>query len=141
MVRRGSWHHARVETVYTRPRIEKLGVRPGARVAVLGVGDPDLPAELAAAGAALTGIEQSPPLDLAFFEADALADLDRLPSVAALIARDGAIWVVSPKGRGATVRDTDVIAAARAAGLVDNKVVGFSPTHTALRLVVPRTRR
>ena len=50
---------------------------------------------------------------------------------------NGAIWVVSRKGRSATLRDVDVIAAARASGLIDNKVASFSPTHTALRLVIP----
>jgi len=34
-----------------------------------------------------------------------------------------------------------VMAAARAAHLVDTKVVSFSPTHTALRLVIPRHLR
>jgi hypothetical protein len=34
-----------------------------------------------------------------------------------------------------------VIAAAKAAGLVDNKVVAFSETHTSLRLVIPIDRR
>jgi hypothetical protein len=34
-----------------------------------------------------------------------------------------------------------VIAAARAVGLVDNKVVAFSATHTALRLVIPKALR
>jgi hypothetical protein len=33
------------------------------------------------------------------------------------------------------------MAAAREAGLVDNKVVSFSATHTALRLIVPRSQR
>jgi hypothetical protein len=49
--------------------------------------------------------------------------------------------VVSRKGREATLRDVDVIEATRSAGLVDNKVVSFSPTHTALRLVIPRALR
>ena len=53
----------------------------------------------------------------------------------------GAIWVVSRKGRAATLRDVEVIGAAREAGLVDKKIVSFSPTHTALRLVVPRALR
>jgi hypothetical protein len=34
-----------------------------------------------------------------------------------------------------------VIDAARAAGLVDNKVVAFSATHTSLRLVIPVASR
>jgi len=37
--------------------------------------------------------------------------------------------------------DVEVIDAAKAAGLVDNKVVSFSATHTALRLVIPVARR
>jgi len=47
---------------------------------------------------------------------------------------------VSLKGKAARLKDVDVIAAAKAAGLVDNKVVGFSDTHTSLRLVIPVDR-
>jgi hypothetical protein len=50
---------------------------------------------------------------------------------------NGAIWVVSHKGRLATIRDLDVMAAAKAAGLVDNKVASFDETRTSLRLVIP----
>ena len=49
--------------------------------------------------------------------------------------------MVSPKGKGALVKDTDVMAAAREAGLVDTKVVSFSDTHTALKLVIPVAKR
>jgi hypothetical protein len=42
---------------------------------------------------------------------------------------------------GERVRDVDVMAAAREAGLVDTKVVAFSATHTALKLVIPRVAR
>jgi hypothetical protein len=35
----------------------------------------------------------------------------------------------------------DVIAAGKAADLVDNKVCRFSDTHTALRFVIPLARR
>ena len=59
------------------------------------------------------------------------------PTSAPRIRPAGGIWVVSRKGRAATIRDVEVIAAARAAGLVDNKVVSFSDTHTSLRLVIP----
>lgn len=47
---------------------------------------------------------------------------------------------VRPKGTPA-IADTDVIAAGRAAGLVDVKVVRFSATHTAEKLVIPVTKR
>ncbi len=42
---------------------------------------------------------------------------------------------MSRKGKAATVKDMEVMAAAKAVGLVDNKVVGFSETLTALRFV------
>jgi hypothetical protein len=55
---------------------------------------------------------------------------------------------VSPKGKSMLevpeperVRDVDVMAAAREAGLVDNKVVAFSATRTALKLVIPKSQR
>jgi hypothetical protein len=37
------------------------------------------------------------------------------------------------KGKPATVQHSDVIAAAKARGLIDNKVVAFSDTQTSLR--------
>ncbi len=79
--------------------------------------------------------------DLVFLAADDTAALGRLPVFRAAIYPGGAVWVVFRKGRAATLRDVDVMAAAREAGLLDNKVVSFSATHTALRLVVPRSQR
>jgi hypothetical protein len=68
------------------------------------------------------------------------ADLGRLASLEPWIERNGAVWIVYPKGRK-DLKETDVIAAGLAAGLVDNKVVRFSDTHTALRFVIPVARR
>jgi len=47
---------------------------------------------------------------------------------------------VSPKG-DRSIRDIDVIAAAKEAGLVDVKVARWSDTHTAAKLVIPRALR
>ena len=44
---------------------------------------------------------------------------------------------MSRKGKAATLRDVEVIAAAKASGLVDNKVASFDETRTSLRLVIP----
>mgnify|MGYP006170174075 CR=1 FL=1 len=41
----------------------------------------------------------------------------------------------------ASVVEADVMAAGKAAGLVDVKVVRFSATHTAEKLVIPVTKR
>ena len=44
---------------------------------------------------------------------------------------------MSHKGKAATLRDVEVMAAGKAAGLIDNKVVSFDDTRTSLRLVIP----
>ncbi len=112
-------------------RIEKLGVKPGMRAAVLGVDDPALADELAQAGAEVTG--EVARLDLLFYAADSAAELARIGDLVPALAERGALWVVSRKGKAATVKDVEVMAAAKAHGLVDSKVVSFSETHTALR--------
>jgi hypothetical protein len=75
-----------------------------------------------------------------FLLAEDPAGLKKLAELEPLIKRNGSIWVVSPRGRP-EIRDVVVIEAAKRAGLVDNKVVRFSDTHTALKLVIPVARR
>jgi Protein of unknown function (DUF3052) len=134
------------EPVSTRPLIDKLGVRPGARVAIVGLGnaglaDPGLRGLLAERTTDVTEAEPLPESDLVFVGAESVDDLRRLSDLRSRLRPDGGIWIVFQKGRPATLRDTDVIAAAITGGLVDNKVVSFSETHTALRLVIPRALR
>ncbi len=54
--------------------------------------------------------------------------------------KNGALWVVYPKGQK-HITENDVMAAAKSAGLVDVKVVSFSETHTALKLMIPLSHR
>jgi hypothetical protein len=128
-----------VERTYTTPLLDKLGVRPGMRVALVGPVDDSsgIRALLAERTADMTDGEPLADSDLVFFAADEPAELDRLGDLRTRIRPNGAIWVVSRKGRAATLRDVDVIEAAKDHGLVDNKVVSFSDTHTSLRLVIP----
>lgn len=112
-------------------RPDKLGVKAGQRVALLGVEDPHLAVELAARGALVT--DALVDLDLLFYAADRADDLARIANLVPALAAKGALWVVSRKGKAATLKDVEVMAAAKATGLVDNKVVAFSDTHTALR--------
>jgi len=118
-------------------RMDKIGVKAGMRVAVMGVSDATLSAELAEKGA--LPVAQLANLDLLFYAADAAAALARIEGLVPLLSERGALWVVSRKGKAATVKDVDVMAAAKAHGLVDNKVVAFSPTHTSLRFVRHKT--
>jgi hypothetical protein len=124
-----------------RGLLDKLGVKAGASVAVLGVEDGEFIEQLRSRTSAVESGATPPELDFVFYEADRLEDLARLPGLVPSLKRNGAVWVVSPKGKGALVKDTDVMAAAREAGLVDTKVVSFSDTHTALKLVIPLARR
>jgi hypothetical protein len=128
-----------MEKVYTKPVLDKLGVRPGMRIAIVGAVDPDgsFRAQLADRTSDVTVGRPKADTDLVFLAADSHAELVGLPALRARIRPAGAIWVVSRKGRAATLRDIEVMAAARDAGLVDNKVVAFSPTHTSIRLVIP----
>jgi hypothetical protein len=116
-----------------KSRLDKLGVKPGMKVAVLNVADDALAGELVARGAA--PVADLSDLDLLFYAADSLADLDRLPDLIPALGDKGALWVVSRKGKAAGLKDVEVMAAARGQGLADTKVVGFSETLTALRFI------
>ena len=131
-----------------RGLIEKLGVKPGMRIVVLGIEDSEFLSELSRRFGAPEGDTGNADADLVFYEADRMDDLAQLPALRRAIKPAGAVWVVSPKGKAALevpetkrVRDVDVMAAAREAGLVDTKVVSFSATRTALKLVIPKAQR
>lgn len=123
------------EFVSTRSLIDKLGVKPGAKVAILGVDDPDFMKELRRRTSDITAGKPKGPCDIVFLAAGTRADLRRIGRVKTWIEPNGAIWVVRPKGGRSELRDTDVIDAGLAAGLVDNKIASFSETHGAMRLV------
>lgn len=129
------------DVVSTRPLLDKLGVRPCARVAVIGVEDESFRALLAERTHDVTYGQPLPDSDVVFLAADSHEELAGIAALRERIVPAGGIWVVSRKGKAATLRDVEVIVAARSVGLVDNKVVSFSATHTALRLVIPRALR
>jgi Protein of unknown function (DUF3052) len=125
------------EVVYTRPLIDKLGVKPGARVALIDIEELDFRRVLADRTADITEGDPLPDTDLVFIGVDDGAGLRLLGFLRERIVPNGAIWVVSRKGKAATVRDIEVMEAAKAVGLVDNKVVSFSAERTSIRLVIP----
>lgn len=112
--------------------LDKLGVRPGQRVALRGQApDPVLAAELARGG--ITG-DAGKDAELVLLVADAVGDLDAVAALAAGLGPKSGLWIIYPKGRR-DITQEDVFAAGRGAGLVDNKVCAVSPTHTALKFV------
>ena len=126
-----------MERVYTTPLLDKLGVRPGMRVALIDIEDDAIRPLLADRTSDLSEGWPEPDTDIVLLGADSTGDLTRLEELATRIRPAGAIWVVSRKGKAATLRDVEVMAAGKAAGLVDNKVVAFSAERTSIRLVIP----
>ena len=118
--------------------IEKLGVKSGQRIAVLGVEDKSFLGDLSAITKFSSSLERH--CDAIFYAAESLPALKKVPALSRSLAPAGALWIVYPKGRK-EIREADVIAAGRAAKLKDVKVVGFSPTHTALKFVIPLADR
>ena len=122
-------------------RLEKLGVKAGMRVGLVGLDDPGLVADLESCGATLERSARATGLDMVFFGAHAVADLARLASLGTRIQPRGAIWLVRAKGRGAAVAESVSMAAAKRAGLVDVKVVSYSDTQSAEKYVIPVAKR
>jgi hypothetical protein len=120
--------------------VDKLGVKPGTRVSLIGVTDDGFRALLRARTDDVAEGEPSPDSDLVLLQVDDRADLAQLGGLEPTIKRDGGIWVVAPRGRP-DVSEADVLGAGRAAGLVDTKVARFSDTHTAHRFSIPEARR
>jgi hypothetical protein len=123
-----------------RSLLDKLGVKPSQRICVLGVNDPAFEQDLAAIVPDAEREERGKGADLIFLAANDLKALERIKLLEASIKPNGAIWVVYPKGQK-HIREIDVMAAGKSAGLTDNKVCRFSETHKALRLVIPLARR
>ena len=120
--------------------IDKLGVKPGQKIAVLGVESAEFLTELAARVPEYARGKRIASADLIFFSAEARVDLANLNTLSRAIQKNGAIWVVYPKGQ-MHLREIDVITAGKSAGLTDNKVCSFSSTHTALRFCIPVAKR
>jgi hypothetical protein len=117
-------------------RLDKLGVKPGQRVDIANFGDAEFESELMARAPRADGEGE---LDLLFYGADSADELARVATLVPRLAPRGALWIVSLKGKAMRVRDVEVMAAARALGLVDTKVCAFSETRTALEFVRRRS--
>jgi hypothetical protein len=126
--------------VSTKTRIEKLGVKAGSDVLVLGVeADCAFMDELRARGARVrTGGHK--PTDLIFALFRHRNDLRRLPSLVPRLKPDGALWTLRPKG-SPDLGEAEMMRAGQDAGLVDVKVVSFSDVLTAEKFVIPLARR
>jgi hypothetical protein len=130
----------RHEFVSKRNRVEKLGVKPGDDILLLGIeDDAAFVAELEAAGARprTAGRAQASMIFATFNHRD---DLRRLKALVPRIRAAGVIWTLRPKG-SKDLTEAEMMRAGKDAGLVDVKVVSFSERLTAEKFVVPVARR
>ena len=153
-----------------RSLLDKLGVKPGAVVIVAGVDDfefrrqlrerasavldwhqalalfayPRAPLGGGRHGAPDAAGEAQPPepagADVIFLGLRQPSDLQLVERAEPFLARNGAVWVIHPRA-DELLSQANVLAAGRAAGLLDVKVVRFSDTQTARRFVIPPARR
>ena len=121
-------------------RLQKIGVKPDWRVSAIGVDDEAFLKELEGAVAHLSIGRVVKDSDAIFFGVTKEAELARLEKLKASLKPNGALWIIRPKGRP-EISERATMAAGKAAGLVDVKVVGFSPTHTAEKFVIPVSAR
>jgi hypothetical protein len=122
-----------------RALLDKLGVKSGQQVAVLGIADAAFLKELAGRVPDFSHEMPQSDAELIFCGAESLGELAQLKALPRVMQRNGAVWVVYPKGQK-HIRKSDVFAARKSAGFTDNKVARFSETHTEPGIETIRTQ-
>jgi hypothetical protein len=134
----GKW---REKILHPKARVEKLGVKSGMSISLLGQFDAEFMKELGSAKVEIKQEKLKEGSALIFLGAQSLKQLASvLGKVSNAMKGAIALWVVYPKGNK-EISQQDVLNAGRKVGLKDVKVVGFSTTHTALKFVVPVAKR
>jgi hypothetical protein len=128
-----------------KPLAEKLGIKPGTTVAV--VGPPANYAELLGRLAPGAAIVRTPPGNAAFVHLFVRSRTDlgeQLVKYRKSMAKHGVIWVSWPKKASQVptdVTEDTVRALALPLGLVDVKVCAVDETWSALKLVIRKSER
>jgi hypothetical protein len=133
---------AREERDYShRSLIDKLGIAREHRICLRAVTNPALADLVEARVEQPTASVLRGRFDVILYEVNGLRDLDEIERLASHLEPAGALWILHPKGKGASPNDATVRAAGLAAGLVDNKISAYTQTHTATRYVIPVGKR
>ena len=125
----------------TKPKslLEKLGIKNGIKLIVRNVDDPGFLKELKQREIEFQ-TKTSKMSDMILLQADSKENLGSVGSLAKTLTKNGTLWIVYPKGKKELTQE-DIFKAGKLAGLVDIKVVSFSSTHTALKFVIPVSKR
>lgn len=130
----------REKILHPKSCLDKQGVKPNARISLLGEFDAEFLREIGDLTKSLSKGKVAADSEWIFFAADSKEDLAAASKISKSMQGAVALWIVYAKGQK-HITENDVLAAGRGAGLKDVKVVGFSPTHTALKFVIPLSRR
>jgi len=125
--------------LHPQSRIEKLGVKPAAKVSLIGELEAGFLREVSGLAKSVAKGKAASDSKHIFFAAECKVDFSALSKIAKAMSA-AALWIVYPKGQK-HITESDDLAAGRKSGLKDVKVVGFSPTHTALKFVIPLSQR
>ena len=120
--------------------IDKLDVKPDAKVWLLELASPELEAQIAERTSEVSRGKSARDRDVVFVGVERDAHLSRIERAMNAMLDDGAIWVIHPKGPDG-VADTSIFEKAKALNLTYTKVARVSDTHTAEKLVRPRGSR
>lgn len=123
--------------------IDKLDVKPDAKVWLINVDEKTLESQLAERTSRVTRGRSATGCDVVFVGVEQRADLDRIARALEGTTDAGAIWVLHRKGPTG-IADTEIFERGKSLGLVSTKVARLSETHTAEKLVRPvasRSRR
>jgi hypothetical protein len=126
--------------LHPKSRIEKLGVKPGAKISLLGQFDAEFLNEVHALTKSVSKGRVASDSEHILFAAESKDEFSALSRITKSMRGSVTLWIVYPKGQK-HITENDVLAAGRMSGLKDVKVVGFSVTHTALKFVIPLDRR
>src|SRR6267378_6885168 len=111
----------RDKILHPKSRIEKLGVKPGAKVSLLSDFDREFLDELGKLTKSVNTGKASSDSEWIFFAADSKGDLGSLCKISKSMQGATALWIVYPKGQK-HITGNDVLAAGRKSGLKDVKV-------------------
>jgi hypothetical protein len=131
------WAH---KILNPKSRMEKLGLKQGAKVSVIGKLDPEFEAELEKVSPDFECGAITKDTEWILLIAETQKDLAKAINIAKVMRGAVALWVIYPKGRK-DITEMDVLNAGRKARLKDIKVMSFSSTHTALKFVIPVDKR
>ena len=131
------WAH---KILNPKSRMEKLGLKQGAKVSVIGRLDSEFEAELEKVSPDFECGAIAKDAEWIFLITETQKDLAKAANIAKVMRGAVALWIVYPKGRK-ELTEMDVLNSGRKARLKDIKVMSFSSTHTALKFVVPMEKR